>query len=525
RVRARHEVTIVLRERIPCRGVHSSVSFCLHWPHPPTSKMVSKDAKHESGGDDQSSDNAGQEQKGQQNGGEENKDEEQQSGPPQAVGYWDPRLKHVRHEAWTKWTITTAVLMAFILGVLSIYWAALFRVEQNLGSLVVYVVDMDGAPPFNTDGHPAIVGPIVSNLGRSMVASSTPTLGFEFMNGSAFGNDPVQVRQAIFDFDAWAAITINPNATAMLYDAVQNGNTGYDPMGACQLTFISSRDDTNWYDFMSPILNEYMTQATTMVGERWTRMVMQNATTNTTLVSNAAAVPQALSPAIGFSQFDLRPFYPYQIIPSVSIGLIYLIILSFFSFSFYLPIHFKFHQLIIWRWCATIAAYFMLSLAYSWVSLAFQVNFSGGNPVTSETESTVTIDGYSNPDAYGRGTFPVYWMLNFFGMIAVGLACENVAMLVGQPWTGLWLIFWVITNVSTSFYDIDVEAGFFAWGYAWPLHYVVEGSRQLLFGLHSRIGLDFGVLIAWGAVNTALFPLACYFMRWKSQHHVHEYYK
>jgi hypothetical protein len=41
-------------------------------------------------------------------------------------------------------------------------------------------------------------------------------------------------------------------------------------------------------------------------------------------------------------------------------------------------------------------------------------------------------------------------------MIALGLACENVAMIVGQPWTGLWLIFWVITNVSTSFYDIEL---------------------------------------------------------------------
>lgn len=128
-----------------------------------------------------------------------------------------------------------------------------------------------------------------------------------------------------------------------------------------------------------------------------------------------------------------------QVIPSVSIGLIYLIIISFFSFAFYLPIHFKvrlriygagavseidalqylkpeghpplkFYQLIIWRWCATISAYFMLSLAYSLISLAFQVNFSGGNPVTSPTEVTWTVDGYTNPDAYGHGTFPVYWM-------------------------------------------------------------------------------------------------------------------
>ncbi|EME40716.1 hypothetical protein DOTSEDRAFT_74304 [Dothistroma septosporum NZE10] len=165
----------------------------------------------------------------------------------------------------------------------------------------------------------------------------------------------------------------------------------------------------------------------------------------------------------------------------------------------------------------------MLSLAYSLISLAFQINFSGGNPVTSQTEPTLIE--YGNPDAYGHGTFPVYWMLNFFGMIALGLACENVAMFVGQPWTGLWLIFWVITNVSTAFYDIDIEPGFYHWGYAWPLHYVVEGSRQILFDLHSRIGLDFGVLIAWGAVNTALFPIACWFMRWKSKHHVHEYYK
>ena len=57
------------------------------------------------------------------------------------------------------------------------------------------------------------------------------------------------------------------------------------------------------------------------------------------------------------------------------------------------------------------------------------------------------------------------------------------------------------------------------------MRYVVEGSRHILFDLHLMIRLDFGVLIAWMAVNTALFPLACDFMRWKSKHHVHMYYK
>lgn len=57
------------------------------------------------------------------------------------------------------------------------------------------------------------------------------------------------------------------------------------------------------------------------------------------------------------------------------------------------------------------------------------------------------------------------------------------------------------------------------------LRLVVEGSRQILFGLHSRIGLDFGILIAWGAVNTAFFPFCCYFMRWKKQKGVTEYWE
>jgi hypothetical protein len=170
----------------------------------------------------------------------------------------------------------------------------------------------------------------------------------------------------------------------------------------------------------------------------------------------------------------------------------------------------KFPQLVIWRWLATITAYIFLSLAYSFVSMAFQINFFNTNPITSETQ--VTMMEYGNPVAYGHGTFPVYWMLNFFGMIALGLACENMAMVVGMPWMGLFLIFWVISNVSTSFYDIEIAPAFYRWGYAWPLHSIVEGSRQILFGLHSRIGLDFGILIAWSAVNSALFPFCCWFM-------------
>lgn len=38
-------------------------------------------------------------------------------------------------------------------------------------------------------------------------------------------------------------------------------------------------------------------------------------------------------------KIDLRPFEPSTAIPAVTIGLIYLIMVAFFSFSFLLPIH------------------------------------------------------------------------------------------------------------------------------------------------------------------------------------------
>lgn len=273
---------------------------------------------------------------------QEKGDEERQQQTPAAVGFWDPSLKHVRHEAFRKWTLTTGFLMAFILCCLSIYWGVFTHVEDNLSTLHILIADFDGqVAPYSTSGETPIVGPTIKELARQMIQSSQPSLGYLERNAADFNYDPMQVRQDVYDFKAWGAIVINANATSMLYSAVRNGNTSYNPLGACQLVYVQARDDTNWGTFIYPRLVPFMTEATTMVGEQWTRMVMQNATSDTSLVRNAANVPQALSPAIGFSQYNLRPSSPYTTIPAVSVGLIYLIIVSFFSFSFYLPIHFK----------------------------------------------------------------------------------------------------------------------------------------------------------------------------------------
>lgn len=405
--------------------------------------------------------------------------------------------------------------MAFILAVLAMYWAVLFKVEENMGALTTIVVDFDGQSAPYTDTQP-IVGPAVTQAARQ-IRKPTGTIGWLVKDPADFNFDPIAVRQYIYDEHAWAAVIVNNNATALLRQAVQNGNAQYEPIGAAQVIYITAREATTYSNYILPQLSAFQTQVVATFGQEWVPQVLSDNSLDPTVYSNA---PQALSPAIGFSMFDLRPFTPATATPAVSIGLIYLIILSFFSFSFYLPIYTKFvtpaghppmhfWELMLWRLGMVLLTYFFLSLAYSLVSLAFLIPFSNTFPHNDVTVANA-------PDAYGKGSFVVYWMLNWVGMMALGLASENVTMLIGQPWTALWLIFWVITNVSTSFYAIPLSPGFFKWGYAWPLHNIVEASRTIIFDTHSRIGLNFGILFAWAAINIAVFFPAAIFFRYKN---------
>lgn len=407
------------------------------------------------------------------------------------------------------------IICVFILSVLSLYWAVLFPLPKNLEALTVAVVSFDGQSPPYAGVEPLVGQAMIQAVDQGLQQSER--LGWMIRPASEFKYDPMAVREAVFNQDFWAAIIVNNNATALLQQAVETGNSSYDPLGAAQVILNEARDSTTVDDYILPFLFELEIQIQSQFGQQWAQRVLSNSSLHPSTYSKA---PQAISPAIGFSTYNLRPFFPYVAIPAVTIGLIYLIILAFFSFGFFLPIHMKllipaghpplhFRQLIIWRYCSTVVAYLFMSLAYSLVSLAFQVPFS--NPSAPHTVVA------NNANAFGRASFVVYWTLNFVGMNALGLACENVAMIIGQPWTAFWLIFWVITNVSTSFYAIPTSPAFFKWGYAWPLHSIVEASRTIIFDTKNRLGLDFGILLAWCAINTTLFPFCCMFMRWKTE--------
>jgi hypothetical protein len=349
-------------------------------------------------------------------------EEKGNSGPPAPVGFWNKSLNKTRLKVFARWGIMSTlnleiqsyiltqiatILAAFILAVLSIYWGVLFNVDDNLNSIIVFVVDFETGPD-------ALVGPLVTGMTESIVQENKMAhLGFITIPPSAYDNDHMAVREAIYEEEAWAAIVINSNATSLLREAVAIGNSSYDPTGAIQLIYLEARDQDSYYEYIYPNMQMLQQQIMQEFGQKWASEIMAN---RSITKENMERAPQAVNPGIGFATFSLRPFVPYVAVPAVSIGLIYLIIMSFFSFSFFLPIHMeflkpdghpplKFYQVIIWRWSATMAAYLILSLAYSLVSLAFQIPFD--QPKGSHYETA------TDPNAFGEGTFPVYWMINY----------------------------------------------------------------------------------------------------------------
>ena len=156
---------------------------------------------------------------------------------------------------------------------------------------------------------------------RSNLGDPPPHLGYEIKPPSMFNNDPMQVRQAVYNQDAWAAIIVNSNATALLREAVASGNTSYDPLGAAQVIYVQARDQDTVNSYIVPTLDRLQIEMASMFGQVWTQMVLQNAS-DPTILANIERVPQALNPAIGFSVFNLRPFTPAVATPAVTVGLI-----------------------------------------------------------------------------------------------------------------------------------------------------------------------------------------------------------
>jgi len=297
-------------------------------------------------------------------------------------------------------------------------------------------------------------------------------------------------------------ILIHPNATVLATEAADAGSAGYDPRGALAFYYEEARNFYGTNQYIVALADKSIRSGIQQANVNFANTLLANAVAagNTNALTTASN-SNALASPFGYSTFNLRPFDQIVAEAPTTAGAIYLIIFTFLISPMwkeaFTPLANKLNRSseLFLKVLVPILAYFWLSLMYSLVSLAFQLNFN---------------------IKYGHIGFFLYWMMNWTTMTALGLIMECALSLLGMLFMPFFLIFWVILNVSVAFLSISDQDHFYAYGFMMPVWNSVDASKSIIFGTKNHLAQNFLVCLSWIIVGAILLMTITAFQRIKA---------
>ncbi|KAH8830295.1 hypothetical protein DL96DRAFT_1668205 [Flagelloscypha sp. PMI_526] len=319
-----------------------------------------------------------------------------------------------------------------MLAVFSIYWGALYKTPvRNLSG---WIVDFDGGLIGQTVTK-ALTGP----------AGAVGKVTWTVRSASEFANGASDLSQMVSDEKVWVAIAINSAATSSLQSATSSAAASYNGSTAITVYANEARAENGYRALIRPS-RRYKSSQNNLL-----QIIYKVSLLPPISRPLPRTRPTILSTPISYTIVNVHPFDVPVATAVTFVGLIYLLILSFFI--------------------VMIGNGAREALVYSALSPAF------GLPVNR---------------TFGH---------------ACGLALEAMLTLLTIRFLPFFLLTWVVVNVSVCFFPIEVLPGIFKYGYGFPFYNVSKAVRTIVFGTHNELGLNFGVLIAWTVLSCITFPL------------------
>lgn len=399
----------------------------------------------------------------------------------------DPKTAAARKLYIIILAIGGAVLIVFALAVLSIYWGSLWKTNTHIHHLDGWVVDFDGSD----------VGQFVS---RAVIASGgiPSMMTWHAIPANLFLNGAQDIEHALVQNQAWAIIAINPSVTEALNAAVVDVDGAYIPNGTVTAYVAEARNENAYRDVIYPNIVGVLGDVTESFNTQYIQSIPGKSSNLTTLLLNA---PELVSQPISYTIDNMRPFDVPVASAVEFVGLIYMLILAFVVTSVHyaaridithLEDRLTFKWLIIIRVVNPVILYFFISCFFSLLSVAFQVPFNR---------------------FYGGWGFVIYWMMTWLAMSAVGGAVESMITILTPRFIPLFLLLWIIANVSVCVFPSQLLPIIYRYGYAMPFYNVQQTVRAIVFGTRDQIALNFGVQIAWIVVSWCTLIGFQYFKR------------
>ncbi|WFC99521.1 hypothetical protein MYAM1_002266, partial [Malassezia yamatoensis] len=373
--------------------------------------------------------------------------------------FWDPSLKQLRAIYFKPVVMTTLLMMIVIWAFLSMYWGSLWKELELSPNLHVMVVNYDSG-----------------EIGQSMVQAlnqsnygSTPHPTYDFVDPKDFPDDTAVMNAIEPDELYWGAVQIMQDATSRLTTARANGDASWNPSAVVTITTATAR---NYAVVPSIVLSPTQTtllKAIASLNARLTGNFVSASVSNQGALTAAARAPQTLGNPVGLTVREIRPWdVPVAIAPTF-VGLIYLVILTFqitmASFGARQPIQkfLRLRSIIAMRIFTPALAYIPISLMYTLLNIPFKLPYDATFP-------------------YGGGVM-VWWCVSYTGMLVLGLAMESMVTIVGVKFIGIFLIFFIVTNVSVANFPPELSPSFYKYGYAMPFYNLRQIYLTILFNV------------------------------------------
>lgn len=393
-----------------------------------------------------------------------------------------------------RFVLSYCVMGFFMMGIFSIYWGSMYKRDTRIGNLDMLVVIED-----ENGQVPAAIGDALRTVLEMPLAAALGN--WDLVNATHFREEAGAHGRSVYGEaehlvhlqQYWAMLYVPANALLNFYNAIVAGNTLYNATFSVYNYLETGRDYSGMLGYVNPSLiqveRRFMEQQMNI-----TQRLLRGGQWNATQLLVA-------SQSMEFFRVDGRPFDNWVLVAPVQVGLIYMIIVTFFAFNFFGEIHqlvakmgIKRTHFLVYRVLLAILSFFFLSLFYSLVTLAFEVNFT---------------------KTFGRAGFVVFWMTNFLTMWAVGAMNEVMGMILivyYPPLVGFWMLFWVISNISPTFSPMAVCPKFYRYGYGMPIHASYEITKVIFFDTYKgAMGRNYGVLVAWAAIATVLLAFTAPF--------------
>lgn len=394
------------------------------------------------------------------------------------------------------------VMGFFVIGIFSIYWGSMYRRDTRLKNLrMLVVVDADvvpnGLPTFGDTLTELLQTPQAKYYGDWHVYNHTAYLAIAARHNRTIRN---QIEVDVHHMKYWLSLYVHANATGDLWRALQTTDAAYTTRNHTVTSiYETGRDFINMNTYVTPLVQAIELLWLQQLHNVTARLVDALSGDAKLRLFDSTAALNLVSTPLNFEYDDRIPYTDPVLVAPSQVGLIYMIILTFFNVNFFLEVHqrvksngIKPHHFLLYRVISLATSYFWLSLMYSLVTLAMQVDF--------------TV-------AFGRAGFVVYWMTLWVTMWIVGLVNEIMAMwfiLLYPPLMGFWLLFWVIVNILPTFTPLALSPKVYRYGYALPLHNSYEITKVIFFDTwKGQLGRNYGILAAWVVITVAMFCATC----------------